>query len=144
MASPACFHVDRSLLSLLVSFIRSFASQSGFAAIAHSFIEAVESETGSVQDNRALLLSFLIHPELVAEDVSLPQRVVEGTDLHGDFVTAILGNCMRGGCNELLRRMLEGMEDYSSQMWVSVLELPTVLSSSVMKDAIDSVVSYIL
>ena len=145
MASRACFHVDRSLLSLLVSFIGSFASQSGFAAIAHSFIEATESAAESVQDNRrALLLSFLIRPEFVAEDAALSQRVVERTDLHGDLAIAILDNCVRGGCDELVRRMLENMQDFSSEMWVSVLELPAVLSSSVMKSAIDNVISCVL
>ena len=145
MVSLACFHVDRSLVSLLVSFVGSFASQSGFAAVAHSFIEAMESATESVQDNRrALLLSFLIRPEFVAEDAALPQRVVEETDLHGDLAIAILDNCVRGGCDGLVRRMLENKRDFSSEMWVSVLELPTVLSSSLMKNAIDSVVVYVL
>lgn len=139
------FHVDRSLLSLLVTFIGSFASQPGFPAIAHGFIEALELETESVQDNRgALLLSFLIRPEFVAEDASLSQRVVEKTNLHGDDAIAILNNCMQGGCDELVRHMLASVEDYSSEMWVSILELPAVLSSDIVKDALDSLISYIL
>lgn len=145
MVSCADHHVDRSLLSFLVTFIGSFASQPWFAAIAHGCIEALESETKSVRDNRgALLLSFLVRPEFVAEDASLSQRVVEKTDLHGDDVIAILDNCMRGGCDELVRRMLASVEDYSSEMWVSVLELPTVLSSDIVKDALNNLVSYIL
>ena len=145
MVSHGSFHVDRSLLSFLFTFIGSFASQSGFPAIAHGFIEALESETESVRDNRgALVLSFLIRPEFVAEDASLSQRVVEKTDLHCSDAIAILDNCMQGGCDELVRRMLASVEDYSSEMWVSVLELPAVLSCGIVKDALDSLVSYIL
>ena len=40
--------------------------------------------------------------------------------------------------------MLASVEDYSSEMWVSILELPAVLSSDIVKDALDSLISYIL
>ena len=59
-------------------------------------------------------------------------------------MATILNNCMQGGCDELVRHMLASVKDYSREMWVSILELPAVLSNDIVKDALDSLISYIL